>query len=279
MAHFDVLMSFLMHPVVLVVEQIFTTALIVGFTKPFSPLRLAILPLQALVLWLISEQYLQAIPAISVATVVAGNAPKYVLHYLDVALLSKWTFEAKGPATCSGSRRTDLKKTDDARVQTSNIPFTSTNTRARLMFGLNTTVSQRHARTPYEVKNVPYFSSTNPQFVPSRRKFIQDSLTKILVCFFIIDVVGLRGPPENASELIGPNKIPVLSRLTEISGGDILIRFTTTSVFWLTIFCMFRMLYGLLAVVTVSLGWYDVQDWRPPFGSLSEAWSVRRFWG
>ena len=31
--------------------------------------------------------------------------------------------------------------------------------------------------------------------------------------------------------------------------------------------------------MTVLIDWYQVSDWRPPFSSFREAWSIRRYWG
>ena len=44
-------------------------------------------------------------------------------------------------------------------------------------------------------------------------------------------------------------------------------------------FCLVRMYYSVLASTMILLGGYDVRDWRPPVGALSEAWSLRQYWG
>ena len=274
----DTFIYLLMHPVVLFLGQILLTAFAIGFTRSSSTLRFFILPLQALALWIIYERCLKVIPDMSIVSFVAGNASIYFLRYIDVALLSRWTFKADGPTTSLCPRTTKLKTRDGDEVHRSNSPPTSESHITRLVFGFNTTISTRHVGTPYEVKNTPQFSS-DTGVIPPRGEFIRDSLVKIIICYFVVDAITLKGPPENASVLIGPDKIPVFFRLAEVTGRDIILRIFSTLLFWLTMFCWLRLTYGVAAFVTVLLGWYDARDWRPPFGSVSEAWSVRQLWG
>lgn len=129
---------------------------------------------------------------------------------------------------------------------------------SRVTFGTHTTVSQRHVNTPYEVKNVPPFSPSDVRYTPSRKEFIQDSLVKAIICYFVIDAVGLNGAPENASVLFGQSRVPVFARFVEISGEEIALRIFTALFLWMTIFCMIRMFYGVVSLAAVLLGWYDV---------------------
>jgi hypothetical protein len=37
--------------------------------------------------------------------------------------------------------------------------------------------------------------------------------------------------------------------------------------------------YSVAALITTALGIYSPRDWPPLFGSISDSWTVRRFWG
>lgn len=97
----------LLHPAGLVLWQILLTAVAIGITSPSSRVRIALLPLQALLLWLVYERCLRVIPFMSVATVMAGNAPTYFLRYLDVAVLNRWNYETSGPTTSLCARNSN----------------------------------------------------------------------------------------------------------------------------------------------------------------------------
>ncbi|MCJ1329385.1 hypothetical protein MMC10_006064 [Thelotrema lepadinum] len=211
-----------------------------------------------------------------------GNAPAYFLRYIDVALLSKWSYESDGPASSLCPRKEKYNNGSEAEVQQmlkQAKPLRSGTSYARLAFGLQTTISQRHVNTAFEVRNVPCFSSTNAQAIPLPQHFITDSLKQAILCYFFIDLSTLNGPPEDALDLFASDKVPLFSRLQEVSVKELGIRISTTLFLWLTIYCMVRMFYNILASATVWFGWYEVKDWRPPFGALSEAWSIRQYWG
>ena len=133
--------------------------------------------------------------------------------------------------------------------------------------------------TPYEVKNVPGFTDAKPDKEPTQTSFVKEAIHTAAIFYMVIDVLTVPGPPPNADVIFASHRIPVLSRLSEIEVEETGLRLATTIALWLTEYCVLRMYYAILAVLTVRFGWYQVHDWRPPFGDMVEAWSIRQFWG
>ena len=84
------------HPVTLVGLEIMATALVIGFIDPVSFFRLALIPFIAECCWRTIVTCTQNIQWVFWATPVAGNAPTYLLRYVDLVLLDRWSFEAGG---------------------------------------------------------------------------------------------------------------------------------------------------------------------------------------
>lgn len=265
------LASFLLHPIVLILLSVFATVFTIGFTSSRSIFRPAILPLVCLASYLVILNCKERITNFSLASVVAGNGPTYLLAYLDLALLSKWTYDAKGP-THKTSPIVPSKSSDkDQRFSRLAGMFD------RLYFGLYTTLSPRHVGTPFEVKNVPSFSSRDPAREPSRQEFLTRSAITILICYSIIDLSSLgTGSPEENARLFAQSNVPLFN---EISMEKVAIRIFSTLGLWLNINCFVRLGHSTLAFVFVGSNLSEVKMWRPPFGPLSKIYTVRNFWG
>lgn len=107
---------------------------------------------------------------------------------------------------------------------------------------------------------MPNFTSAEPKSIPLPGEFVWSSLRQVVICYLIIDLGTLSGPPENASALFTADMVPFLSWLRDVSVGEVGVRIFTILGLWLTISCMGRMLYGILASVTILLSWYNVVE-------------------
>lgn len=72
--------------------------------------------------------------------------------------------------------------------------------------------------------------------------------------------------------------IPVFRHLREVTKEQPIVRLTTTVVFGIRIACTIEVMYGIVAITCVGLHISDPKYWRPCFGSLSDAYTLRRFW-
>ena len=273
------LSSPLLHPISLVLFEIFATAIAIGYTSPSSFIRPVLLPLVAVSTCCVIATCLENIPRIFWASLVAGNAPTYLLRYLDLVLLNRWSFEAGGPSV--PVLDDDGRKEGHVTAGGSNngITHSANATVAPLRFGLLATLSSRQVNTPFQVKNVPRFSNRHANFVPSRAVFLRNTALAILVCYLVVDLSMLAAQPEQNPILFNQQNVPLLARWDELSAAELAVRTFASLAVWLNIYCMFRVGYGIMGFVAVGTGLSEVTAWPPAFGPLAEAYTVRRFWG
>ena len=135
------------------------------------------------------------------------------------------------------------------------------------------------SNTPWEVKNVPHFSSSDPSFVPSRSIFLRHNAILTLICYFVIDVLSLGFQPESNAVLSAAQNVLFFTRLGGVYTQQLAVHILSSFALWANIYCLMRMGYSILGIMAVGTGLSDVSAWRPPFGRLIDAYSVRRFWG
>jgi len=269
----------LIYPVFLVILQILVIALAIGFTSPTSITRLAGLPLVAIAAWLVLTTCSTCLPRAWIP-VVAGNGPTYLLRYIGLALLCKWSFETGKPTDPRGiSPNLQFSQEKTGAID----GFSRKPTRAghlweRLGFSLRLVLSPRMVETPYEVRNVPYFSS-NPHEVPSRGQFLRQMARAVLISYIIVDLSTLGTRPEQNAVLFAEGRVPLLTRLGDVAAEELIVRTVSTLVLCINVICFMHIGYGIMAFVGVAVGISDVRSWRPPFGSPWEAYTLRRFWG
>lgn len=93
-----------MLPLMLLLVQFVTTALVVGFSHPSSILRVGILPLIAICTWIAvstSRQYMGRSPWAAIA---GGYSVTSLLQYISLALFNGRTFEAQTRGKMSAER-------------------------------------------------------------------------------------------------------------------------------------------------------------------------------
>ncbi|KAH7408179.1 membrane bound O-acyl transferase family-domain-containing protein [Phaeosphaeria sp. MPI-PUGE-AT-0046c] len=86
-------------------------------------------------------------------------------------------------------------------------------------------------------------------------------------------------PPPNATELFSEQRIRFFSRLGEVSREELAVRVTGSFVYWCNIYAVLHGLFSFAAVLSVGLGLSKIENWKPLFGSLRDATSLRGFWG
>lgn len=260
------LLSF--RPVNYVVLEIITTTLVVGFTSPNSSIRLGTLPLIAFATWRSLSTCSTDIPNVFWASLISGNGLTYFLLYIELALLSKWNFEDRGPAPRQGEN-----------VSSSPVDEPHDGKWLRFKFGFNAVLSQRRVGTAHEVKNVPAFHKADPTYVPTKLRFLLGNFLSMTICYLIVDASSLAAQPEMNEAFFTPAKVPLLSRVDQVTIEELAIRTTSCLTVAINVCCILLFSYKLLASITISVGLSEVKDWRPPFGSLADVYTVRKFWG
>lgn len=266
------------------------TALGIGFTSASSTqIRSYAFPLVIASAYLANLLIIHHVPSTLWASVLAGNASTYVLRYLELVLIDRWSFDDGGPnRRLLRSSPDDEKKVrekivenndnNNRRIAASLQPAT-TSWRRRLRFGLDVSLNPRLVNTSYQVKNVPRWSQGEPQRVPSRGSFLRRTAFIVLLNYLAVDLSSLGAQPERNAVLFSDQKVALFRRWDSLGPEELVVRALASFMLWLNIYCIFRIFHGLIVLLAVGSGFSKVQDWPPPFGPLSEAYSVRRFWG
>lgn len=186
------------------------------------------------------------------------------LHHLDLSLLSPVQHQ---------SRRMRRESDSAQHVKASELV-------QRVKRGFGRAISFRHIGTPTQVKNVPSFSNENPSFSPSRHRFMLWSMLRMSICYLVLDAMDSVAPsPDETRRLFPPQSIRLITRPENLSLEKLQLRLGATVGFWITLYCVATLTYQVTAVVAVGSMLSSPESWRPLFDSISEASSIRSFWG
>ncbi|OCK82941.1 hypothetical protein K432DRAFT_470169 [Lepidopterella palustris CBS 459.81] len=259
------------HPVLWLVAEIAISTFVVGFTLPSSFIRPASLSLMVLCLWQCLPKCVEYMIRSPWAALLGGYAVSFFFHYLDIALLSRWSFESGGPT--SGLAKSSASPEGFRKMQS------GWSVASRLQFGASLTFSFRFIGTPYEVKNVPRFSSHDAAYVPSRSKFLIRTLITVIVSYLFLDVVSYSADPEVTKKFFSMANIPIFTRTEKISAEELFMRFFATLISGIAMNAVQRGVYSTAALFCVGLGINGVKDWPPFYGSYLKIYSMRNLWG
>ncbi|KAL9117524.1 MAG: hypothetical protein Q9187_005938 [Circinaria calcarea] len=269
--------SWILHPLTHWILQNAVTIVMVGFTPPASSIRYAVLPPMLAFYWLLQPTYLEKLQNKIQAGYIAVGIMLNILQYIELALQSQWSFETHSLDTTIQSEQHGHKPNNHCRTKNRNNNGTFWE---RLRFGYFAMFSSRLCGTPYEVKNVPLFDPKDPTYIPSRTKFLSRKLGIAMLGYLIIDFLIGSNPDQsmNPTKFSAAN-VPLLMRIKNASGTELAVRSASVLTFWVVCYCFLQVFMAVCAIARVACGLDEVKSWRPMFGSLSEAYSIRRFWG
>ncbi|EGP89029.1 uncharacterized protein MYCGRDRAFT_92063 [Zymoseptoria tritici IPO323] len=227
-----------------VVAQHVLIAISVGFTKPGSMLRALSLPL-SVALMLLSESSSKKDNDMLTLLLVA-TTPVLVLHHLNIVLLRRWDFVSAGPQPRDAGKK-------QVRLA---VPDTVWN---RFAFGLSVAISRRHCGQPFELDNVPHFRKQDPDFVPSRRRFLIERGLLYFSTYIVLDYLGSLKPQNDPG-----------SADTAMEQVAIAVMLWAAAVPYLT------MIFAFPGWVLVLLGLSEPKYWRPVF-NFEHGSAIRRY--
>jgi hypothetical protein len=139
----------------------------------------------------------------------------------------------------------------------------------------------RGVDTPYEIKGLQYSSSGTSS---SRLRFLAWNLIVILFQYFMIDLVTHQpSPPEDIERMFGPGQELLLFRSRDIPAptlADLGIHLGVAVMAWGPMgACFISIFYRIVAVTSVALSFSGPRQWPSLFGSVTDAYTIRRFWG
>ncbi len=221
-----------------------------------------------------------------ILTVAGCNTFTYFLQYADQVLLGRWTYEAQGPTSGKGrqtpaigngsAKDADKKVSKGSRGRN----VTEVGVLRRLYWGAAHANDGRFLDTLWEAPNVPPFDERNPSWVPSRGQFLRRRVVLFVVNLLLLDYfTRAQAPPEGLDVMLADEKMWFFSRWGDVTLGEIAVRYVSSGMLYFIAYLWFQTAHTLLSIVMVGLGISEVKLWRPFIGNVSDAWSVRQFWG
>ena len=260
----------MLYPLSLIVFQVFCNAVVIGFTAPFSSIRLAILPLIVSCVSLVIPACLRTTERTLWAALLGAHSASFLLQYVETALLSRWSFQHLGPLDTAAKDKDKEERSPTQETRHGSML-------ERLRFGLFAASSTRNVGTSYQVKNVPPFSRGDPDFTPSRAQFLRDKVVTVVLCYLTLDLLTFNPQADENAEIFSVNNVSLFDR-ANLSAEKLIIRVASSLAFWASLYCIIQLYMSSIALITVASGLSKVKSWPPGFGALSDAYTVRRFW-
>jgi hypothetical protein len=251
------------NPLISIAGELIITALVVGFTSPSSFIRLTSLPLVISYVWLALPICMNYFVHTAWAGLFGGYSIFWLFQYVDVALLSRCSFELGEPTNeltkqASPKKRPGKKKTpSDHQGKHRKATLREMAFWARLSYGISVATSCRLTGTAEEVKNVPHFSSRDPLYVPGRGAFMLRAVVTAIFCYLVLDLMT-SGPHLSGNSLyLFPGKIPIFMRLASVSTEELKYRLFATVSLWINLYCLQSMVYNLIAFMCIGSGFSE----------------------
>ena len=258
-----------------ILTQLTLSSATIGLTPACSLARPAAFPLiSACVYSVLTGARVQMRPRW--ASLLGGASFMFLLQYLDLGLVRRWNWHDRGPAPSKGLTR---REKDNQGGRASVSPANEHSAWAEFCWGWSSMFALRHVNTRHEARNTPAFKDSDPSWVPSKPAFLARESAVALLCYFLLDLMAQRPPAPNAPQLFDEALVPVFRRLSEVTLPQLRLRALSIVGFAATFWALIRGYAAAAGTLTVALGVNEPRDWRPPFGSLFQAYSVQNFWG
>ena len=269
------------YPVLFYILEQSVIVLTISFTSASSLLRPALLPILIFTAYPIILYCPTVFYRSAWAGLVGGSIITSVLHYVEIALISKWDINAQGP-TASPSSTDHVAETKlKPRVSsTSSLPLKN-GFLTRLRFGYFVTTSNRNIGTPYTVKNTPAFSANDPTYIPTRTQYCSWRLFTMAATFLIIDFFETQTPsqtPEQYALQYSSDAVHIFTG-NPLTISSAFSRWITVLLYWCCTAIVIDAFCNIFAVLSVLLHLKPVSAYRPSFGPVAEAYTLRGFWG
>lgn len=125
-----------------------------------------------------------------------------------------------------------------------------------------------------EARNTPSFPTA---MVVSRVSVCRMHAVHALWCFLALDVIAV-APQPDAQRVMSLEKQHLFGR-DNVTMGELGFRGGAVAGFWIANFLGLSANYSCLAVLAMVVFRADPEVWRPCFGRVRDAYTVRRFWG
>ena len=237
-----------------ITSQALTTSSL-GFTRPSNLARPAIALSVIWLTWLFNQAIHDALQSRLHVALLSTGMWIQCLKTLDDLCLTKLSFdeEAKKSTTMSSSR---------------------------LYFGISNLWNMRGVGTSKVISQIPFWSYSPGRLssVPSRGQEMIRHVRNATISYLILDIFACQPPPD-LENMMSPQNELLLSRMGQIGAEEAIFRLFAVFGFWLNTFCVIHLVNSIFCLSYLILGLYPVEMLPPIWGRLSEAYTIRRFWG
>lgn len=244
-----------------------------SFTRPHSSFRYAAVFLSGVFTWSFHKTchnpkyFVNNVPKQFIGTFLTT----YFFLAIERLLISEWYFDADGPTAYTNN-------TTNAKVVLEDVPKrVNASIWDRAVFAIDLLFSPRSIGKPWQIKVVPKYDDKDPGYVPSRGRFLIRTTVLSLCLFLVADFARMMPPPEEG--IFSSRKIPLLTRLSEVTTEELITRIFATAAYYLNTYIITSLVANVCSLVSVGAGLSSPASWRPTYGSLSESYTVRKFWG
>lgn len=215
-------------------------------------------------------QCVQDVHGSSWAALIGGCSSTFLLQFIATVIARRRASPSTISIPTQNGRKTRPKKgLQDQKGTKSGL-------RGRVVSGLAATCSW--SGTPRGVRNVPLFCNRDPSYVPPRAIFLRQPLVLLVSCYLVLDLIGFSVDPEKNKMFFATSTILFFTRHGEVSREELAMRVLATLASGLGVFYAQHGVYSVVALVAAGLKLSAPRYWRPLFGSISQACTVRRFW-
>ena len=245
-----------------------------SFTQPTSSIRHAAVFLSGLLAWSFFKTchnptfFINNVPKVMIGT----SLTTFFFHAIERLLIRRWYFDADGPTAYENNKAKAKIVWDDVPKRIKNNSIWD-----KAAFAIDLLFSPRSIGKPWQIKKVVNYDDRYPAFVPSRRRFLVRTTLLSIGLFLVADFATMAPPPDPG--LFRPRKIPLLTRLSQVTAEELIIRIFATVAFYVNTYITASLIANVPSLLSVGSGLSSPSSWRPTFGSLSEAYTVRKFWG
>lgn len=262
-------MNFLL-PVLAAASSQLLTALTLAYTPSDSVLRLPVSACVASLTWLFHQTLQHALENRLHLALLSTAMWIQCIKTFDELCLTRVSVEAhlagKACAQQTGAAGSATKK-----------PFRMATT-PRIAWALAMLWNARGVGTPWETSKIPPWSTTRPGLLPSRRHEIRRHAQAFITSYLVLDAFANLPPPDVGTEMSADRQL-LFSRLSEVGVAEALFRGPAVLGFWANTFCAIHLINSGFSLAQLVLGLQPVEMLPPVWGGLSEAYSIRNFWG
>ena len=110
--------------------------------------------------------------------------------------------------------------------------------------------------------------------------FLYSNVTQLSISLLFLDIVGYLGRDTSMNSVnFASSRVPFFSRFQDVTSKEVVLRLITSFMHWLVTVYLLQAIYDGVAIIVIAFDLGRIERWPPLFGSWTDCWSIRQFWG